>query len=164
MSRLYGFSAAALACLETARPEQRPLDAGTVIQFVLWFDSGSREYANGVFRVPADIDTAGTVTFKAFCLPRTGAASKNVGWSFEHAGRASGEAFDSSYTSEDSGAVSINSSTNGLTEVSWTETVSNLGWAAGDLVPFRISRDTSVANNQTSDVGLVHLDIQIPTA
>ncbi len=164
MSRPYGFSAAMLQCLETARPEQRALDAGDVIQYVLWFDAATREYANGLFRVPADIDPAGTVTFKAACLPRTGASSKNVGWTLEHTARASGESLNGTYTSEDSGAVSLNASTNGLTEVSWTETVSNLGWVAGDLVPFRISRDTTVANNQTSDVGLVHFDIQIPTA
>lgn len=164
MSRIYGFSPAALRCLETDRPEQKTVDVGTVIVPLLWFDSTTREYANGIFRVPADIDTAGTVTFKAYCLPRTGASSKNVGWSFEHAARASGEALDASYASEDSGATSINATTNGLTEVSWTEAVANLGWVAGDLVPFRISRDTGVADNQTSDVGLVHFDLQIPTA
>lgn len=164
MNRLYGFAPAALRCVETDRPEQRTVDVGTVIVPLLWFDASTREYANGLFRVPADIDTAGTVTFRAFCLPRTGVASKNVGWTLEHTARATGESLDATYTAEDSAATSINSSTNGLTEVSWTETVANLGWAAGDLVPFRVSRNTSVANNQTSDVGLVHFEIQVPIA
>lgn len=162
MIRDYRFTAQALRCVETNRPEQKSADVGTIIQGVLWFDGTTREYANGLFRVPADVDTAGTVTFRVWCMPRTGAASKNVGWYLEHVGRASGEALDASYTEEASGAASINATTNGLTEVTWTETVANLGWSAGDLVPVRWSRDNSVSNNLSGDAGLVWAQIDVP--
>lgn len=160
--REYAFSPAALRCVETNKPEQKSVDAGTVISPVLWFDGTTREYANGVFRVPTGINTSGTVTFRVWCLPRTGAAAKNVGWYLEHVGRGSSETLDASYIEEASGAASINATTNGLTEVTWTETVANLGWAAGDLVPVRWSRDNSVSNNLTGDAGLVWAQIDVP--
>lgn len=156
------FNAPDLFCLETARPAQASVDFGTIIQPVLAFDDTTEEYAGRSFEVPATLDTAGTVTFRVHCAPKTGVSSKNVGWTFGHRAVASGEAVDGSYTEEDSGAIAISATTNYQTKMEWTETVSNLGWVAGDVVYFRLSRDPSVTNDLSGDCYFVTLVVDIP--
>lgn len=156
------FDAPDLFCLETNRPAQASVDFGTVISPVLCFDDTTEEYANRHLEVPETIDTAGTVTFRVICAPKTGASSKNVGWTFGHRAAASGEAIDGSYTEEDSGAIAISATTNYQTAMEWTETVSNLGWVAGDVVYFRLSRDPGVTNDLTGDCYFVKLVVDIP--
>lgn len=158
----FQFSPPALQCLETNRPAQSSVDFGTIISPVLAFDDTAEEYANGVLEVPDTLDTAGTVTFRVVCSPKTGAASKNVGWTFGHRPVNTGEAIDGSYTEEDSGAVSITATTGQQTIMEWTETVSNLGWVAGDIVYFRLSRDPSVTNDLTGDCYFVRLTVDVP--
>lgn len=156
------FGPADLPCLETNRPAQDAIDFGTVITPVLRYDSTTEEYGNGVLTVPENVDTSGTVTFRVTCSPRTGASSKNVGWTVGHRPVNTGEAIDGSYTEEDSGAIAITATTGQQTIMEWTETVTNLGWVANDIVYFRLSRDTSVANNLSGDCYFVKLEIDIP--
>ncbi len=156
------FGPTEMMCLETNRPAQAAVDFGTVIAPVLAFDSTTEEYANYAFAVPENIDTSGTVTFRVTCSPKTGAASKNVGWTSGNRPVNTGEAIDGSYTEEDSGAKSITATTGQQTIMEWTETVSNLGWVANDIVYGRLSRDTSVANNLSGDCYFVKFEIDIP--
>lgn len=158
------FNALDLSGVESNIPEQACIDFGTIVSPVLAFDSSTEEYANSALVVPDDIDSAGTVTFRVACSPKTGAASKNVGWTLGHRPVATSEAIDGSYTDEDSGAISITSTTGNQTVMEWTETVSNLGWVAGDTVYFRLSRDTTVANNLAGDCYLVWLQVDVPRA
>jgi hypothetical protein len=73
-----------------------------------------------------------------------------------------GEAIDGSYTEKDSGAKSITATTGYQTIMEWTETVTNLGWVAGDVVYFRLSRDPAVTNNLTGDCYFVRLAVDVP--
>lgn len=158
------FAPTSMSPLETAAPAWETVDFGTVVATVASFDDTTEEYLNGKFVVPNDVDTAGTVTLEVTCSPKTGAASKNTGWTFGHVAKADGEAVDGTYTEEDSGAKSITATTGNQSIQQWTETVSNLGWAAGDTVYFRLSRDPSVTDDLTGDLYLLEFRISIPMA
>jgi hypothetical protein len=156
------FDAAALQALETNFAPLEQLSGTTVKTMVRAYDDTTEEYANGKFQVPGDINTGGTVTLRAYVMAKTAAASKNVGLTFGHYAANNSEDFDGSYTEEDSGAFAIDATQDDLTEATWTETVSNLGWAANDLVYFRLSRDTGVADDLTGDMYLHSFTIEIP--
>ncbi len=158
----FQFPPQSLFCLETNRPAQASVDLGTIITPVLCYDDTTEEYGNGVLEVPDTLDTAGTVTFRVVCSPKTGAASKNVGWTFGHRPVNTAEAIDGSYTDEDSGAIAITATTGQQTIMEWTETVANLGWVAGDVVYFRLSRDPGVTNDLTGDCYFVRLAVDVP--
>jgi hypothetical protein len=152
----------AMAPLETAAPGWEVVDFGTIVATVAAFDDTTEEYQNFKSAIPAEINTAGTVTFEVHCTPKTGAASKNVGWTVGHRAVANGETIDGAYTEEDSGAKAIDATTGDESIHQWTETVSNLGWAAGDTVYFRLSRDPSVADDLTGDCYLLLFRVLIP--
>jgi hypothetical protein len=137
------------------------LDGTNVDTPVLAFDDTTEEYVNGKLKVPADIDTSGTVTFRTFTVAET-AAALNVAHTFGHAARDHDEDYDGAYTDEDSGDKAMNATQDDLIEHTWTETVANLGWTAHDLVFFRYSRPQASANNLTDDMYLAMLIIEIP--
>lgn len=158
------FPAESMSCLETAFAPLVKITGTNQRIFVRAFDTTTEEYVNGKFMVPVNLDETGTVTFYAYVYASTAAASKNIGLTFGHYAAANSETFDGTYTEEDTGAVAIDATQGDLTYVTWTETVSNLGWAASDAVFFRLSRDTSVANNLATDMYLTHFRIVIPQA
>jgi hypothetical protein len=66
-------------------------------------------------------------------------------------------------TEVDSGDKAIDATTGDITIITWTETVANLGWVAGDFVPFRVSRkDTSAQTDLVGDMAWFLLDIKVP--
>lgn len=136
------------------------LDGTNVDTFVRSFDDTTEEFACGKFRAPDNI-VAGDVTFSVVVMAKTAAASKNVGHRFEHVALADSEDFDVAYTNEDSLAKAIDATQDDISIHTWTETVANLGWAAGDLVLFRYSRIEAAAN-LVGDMYLLHLTIKIP--
>ena len=138
------------------------LDGASVDTFVRALDDTSEEFVQGKFRLPADLDTAGTVTFRVAVMAKTAAASKNVEHRFGHVALADSEDFDVAYTNEDSGDKAIDATQDDISVHEWTETVSNLGWTAGDLVLFRYSRIAPSADNLPGDMYLFHLTIEIP--
>jgi hypothetical protein len=138
------------------------LDGANVDTFVRSFDDSTEEFAHGKFCLPDDLGASGTVTFSVAVMAKTAAAAKNVEHRFGHAASSDGEDFDVSYTNEDSGNRVINATQNNISIHTWTETVSNLGWAAGDLILFRYSRITPSAANLPGDMYLFHLTIKIP--
>ncbi len=156
------FDAHSLYCPPTNGAPLTLLDGTTVDTFVRAFDDTTEEYAHGKFRVPDNIIPSGTVTFSAVVLAKTAAASKNVQHRFGHVALANSEDFDVAYTNEDSGDKAIDATQDDISIHTWTETVANLGWAAGDLVLFRYSRVAPGANNLSGDMYLLHLTIQIP--
>lgn len=126
------------------------------------FDDTTVEYVNFSFGVPGDIDTSGTVTFRVWMYAATAAASKNVELEFEHRAIDNSESWDQTYTAENSGDISIDATQDDITEATWTETVSNLTWAANDLVLAKLSRTAPSANNLSGDLYVIGFRVEIP--
>jgi hypothetical protein len=132
-------------------------------QYSRLFDDTTREYSGGKLVVPENIDPNGTVTFWAAVTAVTGAADKFVQLSFEYKALTTNEAWDAAMTAEDSGDKAIDPTTGDITIVTWTKTVAELGWEAGDYVPFRISRkDTSAEADLSGDMAWFMFSIKIP--
>jgi hypothetical protein len=125
------------------------------------FDDTTQEYSSGKFKVPSNIGT-GTVTFYAYIAPATGAASKNVKLSFECLHIGDNAAWDAAMTAYDSGDISITATTGNITVASWTSSIATLGWAANDIVYFRISRKAPVGTNLTGDMYWQYFAIVMP--
>lgn len=157
------FDAASMQPLESnfAVLESTVSEGGTIRGFARAFDDTTREYANFKWSVPTDIDTSATVTFRAYVMART-AASANVQLDFDHACVNDGEAFEATYTEESSGDFALDTNQDDVTEKTWTETVTNLGWAANDMCFGRISRDPAAASDLTGDMLLFQLVIEVP--
>jgi hypothetical protein len=156
------FDAGSLQALETAFAPLEKLSGTNQRVFVRAFDDTLEEYVNGKFQVPGDIDTSGTVTFRAYVMAKTAAASKNIAMTFGHLALNDSEAYDGTYTEEDSGNKAIDATQGDVTEITWTESVSNLGWAANDMVLFRLSRDPGATDDLTGDMYLFHFAVEIP--
>lgn len=161
---IYHWEAKDFDPLETNFAPLETVDFGTVICQLRAFDDTTEEYVNFKFVAPSNIDSSGTVTFRAYVVAKTAAASKNVGLTVGFLPKANGEAIDGTYTDEDSGAVAIDATQDDITIVEWTETVTNLGWVAEDLVLGRLSRDPSVTDDLTGDLYVLQLDIEVPRA
>lgn len=154
-----------LEALETNVPAPDVITTTNIKGTVWKFDSTTQEYLNGKFEVPPDIDTAGTVYFRVIGMSATAAASKNVAFDFDHAAVDHDEDADSaSYTTEASGDKATINNQNDLEIHEWSETVANMGWAAEDLVFFRISREAAASNNLSGDWYLSEFIIEIPLA
>lgn len=157
------FEPTALSPLGSAVPSFAVVTTTTLIQTVANFDDTIQEYLSGKFTVPADIGS-GNVTFRANGFSGTAAAA-NVAFDFDHASVAADEDLDSaSYTVEASGDSATINNQNDLEQHEWTETVANLGWVAGDVVFFRVSREAASASNLSGDWRMSLFDIEIPLA
>lgn len=158
----FEFDANALYGLEANSATPEVIEGTNVRKLCYAFDDTTEEYLNKKFTVPASPDTGGTVTFRAFCMAKTAAASKNVALTFGHAARDHDEDYDAAYTDEDSGDKALPDTQDDVAEITWTETFSNLGWAANDLVFFRLSRYAASADNLSGDLYLDHFVIDVP--
>lgn len=158
------FDAANLQMVEDNSAPLAELAGTNVDVLVRAFDDTTEEYANGKIHIPGDVDTSGTVTFRAYVMAATAAASRNIALTLGHLALNNSEAHDAAYTDEDSGDVSIDATQGDVTEVTWTETITNLSWAANDLVLFRISRPSASVNDLVGDMYLFSLSIEIPRA
>lgn len=163
MSASLQFPPPALLPLESSTATLEVIDGTNVNEMVAAFDDTTEEYLNGTFTVPQNI-TTGNATFRASIRAATGAATKNIAMTLGHSYKASGSTYDATYTDVDSGDKTINATTANVTVITWTETVSNLGWAAGGLVDFRISRTAASADDLSGDMHLINFEIELPTA
>ena len=138
-------------------------DAGTnVDQLVCGFDTTADEARTGVFKVPVDV-TSGTVTFRAYWYAPA-ATSGTVLWDFQHnSGVAEGVDPDQALTSVLATADDAQGTAGMITITSWTETIANLGWVAGDLVNFQLMRDVS-GDDLAEDAYLSLFVIEVPRA
>jgi len=162
--KVYYFKATDFDVLET---NFAPLtqDNGTNAKIMVRsFDDTTEEYVNFSLTVPAEIDTSGTVTFRVWMYAATAAASKNVALTFDHRPLDNSESWDQTYTSEDSGDIAIDATQDDITEGSWTETVTNLAWAANDIVLCRLSRPNASANDLTGDLQVIGFCVEVPRA
>ena len=138
-------------------------DGTNVKHLVRAFDDTTEEFVNFLFGVPADIDTAGSVTFRVWMYSATAAASRNVGLTFSHVALSDSDDFDVAYTDVDSGDLAIDSTQDNITISSWSETVATLGWAVNDVVQARLSR-TTATTNLVGDLYVMGFRVEIPRA
>lgn len=160
----FWFSAESMQPLETNFAPLVKISGTNQRIFVRAFDDTTEEYVNGKIQVPGSVDTSGSVTFRVYCYAATAAASKNVAFTLGHLALNDSEAFDQAFTDVDSGDKAIDATQGDVSEISWSETVTNLGWAANDLVLFRLSRPQASANNLAGDLYVLSLAIEIPRA
>lgn len=128
------------------------------------FDQTTEEFVEGVFRVPDDIDTTGTVTFYSIGYAATASAAKYIQLKLYHSAIGNGESWDAAYASKTSGDKQPSATQDQLDHFSWTETVANLGWAAGDQVRIKLSRIAPSGTNLAADYGITDFVISIPRA
>jgi hypothetical protein len=137
------------------------------------FDYATVEYVNGKFKVPGALVGTGsaTVTFRAVWYARVApTGTDNVVWAFAHIAKATDEDWDNTaYTVEQAGASQADIVQDVLTVTTWTETLTNLGWSADDLVLFRLYRNATDAGDtlddradEDDDALLLSFTIEIP--
>lgn len=143
-----------------------PLDVDTGTNGIVFrhlFDDTTPEFVEGIFKVPADVDGGGTVTFRTEGYAVT-ADTANIEWTFDHSAVADSESWDTAYTSEISGDLACDPVQDDLDFFSFTETIANLDWSANDVVRFKLSRTAPTTDNLPGDYGLTHFRIDIPRA
>jgi len=126
------------------------------------YDDTTEEYRNGKLVVPGTVNSGGTVTFRAYVWSKTAAASRNVALRFGHRAISDSDDWDLAYTNEDIDDQAIDATQDNVSIIEWTETVSNLGWLADDLVGFRISRIVATTTDLVGDMYWDFFTIEIP--
>jgi hypothetical protein len=142
-----------------------PLDvvAGTYTRtFLHRFDDTTEEFVLSDSIVPATLNTAGTVTFRARGRAITAAASRYIQLRFSHLAVSDSDPEDGAFTTENSGDLTTDATQGDHDIFEWTETVANLGWAAGDRVNYKVSRIAPSGTNLTGDWGLAAFTIVYP--
>jgi len=132
--------------------------------FVHAFDKDTEEFVllEPAFRVPANLDTSGTVYLYVEGFAKT-ADGNEIQLRFSYSSRAKGEDWDNAYGTKDSGDYETDAQQDELDEVTWNETVSNLGLTAGDLLRIMLSR-IAIADGVkvNDDYYIANLCIRIP--
>lgn len=140
-------------------------DTGTnlPIRIFNFNDSYTTCLATGAFEVPSDMTSGGTANFEATWYSGS-ATSGNVIWSFYHnSGIAEGATWDASLTTETASADAVQGTVDQDTETAWSETLSNLGWVAGDSVNGFICREgENGSDTMTGNAALREFTIEIP--
>ena len=157
------FSATALDSIGTNGASLLNLGDATTARLCRGFDDTTETYAYGSFQVPYNINTSGTVAFNVVGGMRS-ATSGSVGWTIGEREAAGGEAWTGAYTEYDSVATVVPGATTTQFSIGWSTTASALGWASGDTVRFRVSRDPSASGDATGDALLDYFYIDIPTS
>jgi hypothetical protein len=124
------------------------------------FDDTTEEFVTGGFPVPSNYNSGGTVTVMVVGRSLTAASSKNTAFNFRHLPLANSEAMDASYSTSASGDKATDATQGDLEVHQWN--ISSPGWAAGDWVDFKFSRNPGATNNLTGDWALRGLVILIP--
>lgn len=160
----YQFGPSSLSPLDDGgnHPQPDTADLGTVTVKVLDFDDSTVETSDLDFFVHPDLDTSGSVTFRIAHFAATAAASRNTEYRFAHRAIANGEPIDGAYTNEDSGDLAMDATQDDENIHTWSETVTNLGWAANDHVYGQLSRIAPSANNLVGDDRVTLFAIELP--
>lgn len=142
-------------------------DTGTnVDQLVVDFDSSIDECRSVSFKVPSDVESGSTITFRSVWYST--ATSGSVVWDFRHtSGDTEGETWDDTLTTESAASDAVQGTTKQVTVTTWTETLANLGWAANDLVTGVFCRDgngTAGTDDLAADARAILFGVEIPRA
>lgn len=128
------------------------------------FDDTTEEFIilEPAFELPDNLDTAGTIYFSLYGYAVT-ADGNEVQFRISHSAKAEGESWDAAYATKDSGDKVTDGNQDEIDQIEWNETVSNLGWAASDLVRLMLSRIAiDDGTKVTGDYGVLNLKIRIP--
>ncbi len=170
----FNFSASGLQAIAGASGDDAvaPLgkDTGTNSEiFYRAFDDTDDECVGGTFTVPSDLTATGgdNVTFRVVGYAATAAADPNdiVALDFKHRPLADSESWDGTFTTESDGGCNLDTTQDDVTNCTWTETVTNTGWVAFDMVEFELCRDgdeAGVADLLVGDFHLIHFTIEVP--
>ena len=126
------------------------------------FDDTIEEFVNFCMSVPDGINNSGDVTFRAYVYAETASASVNIQLRLGHINANSNDSWDVAYSNEDSGDVALSATQDQITIAEWTETVTNLGWAADDLLLLRLSRISPTGTDLTGDLQLIGFSLEVP--
>jgi len=127
------------------------------------FDDSTVESVIAQIQLPDNIDTSGTVTFTIYGYASTWVTGKNVAFRISTVAKNDDEDWDTAFTNTNSGDMALNTSGQDyLDELTFTETISNLGWADGDFVRLELMRRDAASDDLSGDYGLVHFRIAIP--
>lgn len=124
-------------------------------------DDTTEEFMQQEFTVPSDADTAATVSIIVQGFAETAAADKAIALKFYHS--ANGTTWDEAYASIFD-EWTISSTQDAMDILTLTETLANLGWAAGDLVRIKLSRVAPEGNNLVGDYLVRSVSVVIPRA
>lgn len=139
-------------------------DEGTNLdQLTVDFDASTDECRTVSFKVPSDVNTGGTVTFRSVWYSAS-ATSGNVILDFRHnSGVAEGSDPDAALTTEAASADAVQGTAGQITTTTWTETITNLGWSANEVVEGVFCRDANNASDtMTGDSKHKGFGIEIP--
>lgn len=128
------------------------------------FDDTTEEFVIAQIRLPSDLNTSGTVYLQVYGYAKTAVASKNIKLKLYHSAKNDGENWDAAHSNKQSGDLACDGTQDQLDKFEWSETVSNLGWTADDLVRIKLSRIAPSADNLSGDWGLTHFRLKIPRA
>lgn len=139
-------------------------DAGTALDMLnCGFDDSTDEGREVVFKVPSDVNTSGTVTFRMYWYSAA-ATSGNVIMDFrDNGGTAAGTDPDQTLTVNASAASATAGTAGQLNVTSWTQTVTTLAWAANDLVIADFERDANNGSDTlVGDALVIGYSVEIP--
>ena len=132
-------------------------------EFTLSYDAATDEGRKVTFVVPNDV-ASGTVTFSIYWTSLT-ATSGAVVWDVRStATGADSEAWDAALTT-DTATCTVDGTVREFDICQITETVANLGWAAGDRITLMLYRDANNASDDMAgDAELHMLHMRIPVS
>ena len=139
-------------------------DAGTNVDMLpVDFDQSTDECRTATFLVPPDITSGGTVTFTVVWYSAS-VTTNNVIWDFRHnSGVAEGVDPDATLTTVAAAADAVAGTAGQITVTTWTETQTNLAWAASDSVVGVVCRDANnESDNFAADARAILFGIRIP--
>lgn len=160
--QMIDLAAASLELVETSSAVPVRIAGSNKTKDLLAFSDSTEEYANFSFRVHDRIATAGTVTVVYIVQAKTFVSSKNIALTFGHSAVADDEDYDVAYTDLDTGDLAVEGAQDDILVFTDTETVSNLGWIAGDQVDCRVSRPAASADNLADDLYLHRICLLVP--
>ncbi len=155
------FSAPSLFSVGTNGASLLNLGDATTARMCRGFDDTTECYAYGSVCVPSNINGSGTVSFTAIGGLRS-STTGNLLWTFGEREAADTESWTGAYAEYDSASTAISGATTTQRAITWSVAVSTLGWASGDIVRFRVSRDPGVSGDATGDALLDSFSIKFP--
>jgi hypothetical protein len=117
------------------------------------FDDTTDECVGGTFAVPSDVTVTGgdNATFRIRWYSAT-ATTGDAMFDFRWHEVGDNESWDGALTTEEAGAVTTAGTVDLITLDTWTETMTNLGWVANDVIEFLLCRDADSTGTGTDDL------------
>lgn len=140
--------------------------AGTNIDaLTVDFDSATDECRTVSFKVPSDVQSGSTVTFRVHWRAAIASPDANVVWNFRSTVGASDNVSPDSALTTDSTTDSAGTVIGRLTVTTWTQTLSNLGWSANEQIDGEFCRDANnTADTASFDALTTGFGVDLPRA